>query len=192
MSGKETIIERILSDAETKAEEIIADANSRAESIYAQANENVSSKHSKAKQKAASDATENLRRRMSVAGLDAKKSRLYAKQKLLEQAFVDAGKAVVAMDDKTYCELIGKLITRYAADGENVIICENDSKRITQTFLNKFDKNLKLAKNFGDFEGGIILAKGEYEKNLTLDVLLDESRERVENKVATVLFKENL
>jgi len=192
MSGKEAIIERILSDAQTHAEEIISDATARADSIRTQAKEAAALKYDKAKLKSVADAAETMRRRMSVAGLDAKKSKLHAKQKLIETAFENAGNAVVKMDDKAYGEMISKLITRYASDGESVIICKNDAKRITQSFLNKFDKNLKLSNKFGDFDGGIILAKGEYEKNLTLDVLLDESRERVENKVASVLFKENL
>lgn len=190
MSGKEAIIERIIADAQDQANDIVSEAQTAAKDICAAAESKVKANRQKATEKLIEDGEEILRRRMSVANLDAKKSRLFAKQKLLETVFDEAREAVLALDDEKYLLLIEKLIKGFSAEGETVTIAERDKKRITKKFLDGFGKKLTLSDSFGDFDGGIMLSKDGYDKNLTLDVLLDESRERVENKVAETLFGE--
>lgn len=190
MTGKDAIIEKILTDAQNKRDSIIAEADANAEKLIDDAK--ASCQTALIEEKAKYEATEKelIRRKLSVATLDAKKNNLAVKQRLLETAFVTAHKKVIELPDKEYLALIGKLIVSFAEVGEVVTIAANDSKRITQEFLTKFGKELSLSKTHGDFDGGIILSKQGYDKNLTLDVLMVESREQLEDKVAEALFLE--
>ncbi len=188
--SEKAIIERIIADAQKQSEDIIADAKIKAKSTTTKASQIVEENLTKAKEKCNLDSQETLRRRMSVANLDAKKHRLFVKQQLINETFELARKKIINLSDADYLKLIGNIINKYAVSGETVTISANDKKRITQEFLDNAKLDLKLSKEYGNFDGGVVLSKSGYDKNLTLDVLIKESRENVEDKVALVMFEE--
>lgn len=189
MNGKEAIIEKIISDAKSKSNEMLSLANAKAKDISNEAQSQSDQRFELTKKTLAEQNSENLRRRMLVAQLDGKKLSLKMRQELLSDAFFQAREQVKALPKEKYLALISRLIKQYAEQDENVVICKNDAEKIDQKFLDTFMLNLKLSEKFGDFDGGIVLCKRGYDKNLTLDVLMKELREQKEDEVANCLFE---
>ena len=191
MSGKEAIIEKILAQAEELCAKTLEDAEQKAASVLQRSAEQIESKKAAAEQKATEDAAEILRRRKSVADLEVRKYQLTVKQQLMDTAFRKAHQSVLEMDDKTYLQLISKLLIKYAENGETLTVGKKDAKRITQDFVDKTVKNKKITVSSlqGDFDGGFVLSGNGYDKNLTLKVLLESVRSELEPKIAAVLFE---
>ena len=81
---------------------------------------------------------------------------------------------------------------KYAEDGDTVIISEIDKTRITQKFIDDMAKKLgiklTLAKEYGTFNGGVILAGKNSDKNFSFDMELMSIKEECETQIADMLF----
>ena len=80
------------------------------------------------------------------------------------------------------------------SSAENVVIAaKSDEKVVTAAFVAAIAKSakvkIKLAKERGDFLGGVILSGEKYDKNLTLEEDLRALRGDCETLVAEALFK---
>ena len=192
MSGKEAIIQKIVAQANEKAAKLLEDAQGRATAVLQDATEQIEQSRKFADAKAKEDAAEVLRRRKSVADLEVRKYRLAVKQQMMDTAFSKAHQAVLNMDDKAYLQLISKLLAEYAENGEELTVSKRDAKRITQAVVDAAvaDRKVTLSKVPGDFEGGFVLSKEGYEKNVTLEILLQTLRQEIEPQIAAVLFEE--
>lgn len=189
MTGKQAIIDKIISTAELKAQSIINEANAQAKLSLEEAQSQIKSKQAELKAYGEAMQSELIARKQTVAELDAKKYQLFVKQQLLSNVFLQVSKKISEMSKSDYLMVISKLITTYSEDGETVTICSSDKNIITKDFIDSFKKGLVLSNKFGDFDKGIVLSKGSYDKNLTLSVLMSIAREEMEAKVAKLLFE---
>ena len=69
-----------------------------------------------------------------------------------------------------------------------------DKNRITQKFIDDVAKKLAikltLSKELGNFNGGVVLAGKNSDKNLSFDMELLGIREEYETQIANMLFEE--
>ncbi|MEG1528035.1 MAG: V-type ATP synthase subunit E [Clostridia bacterium] len=187
MSATKVITDRILQDATNKCVEIEQTALSEAKEI-AQKAELTIKEEELALQKYCDELCQDIMRRsQSQTNLEGKKVLLAHKLQLIDDAYKQAQKVIFA-DESRYLSLIDILITSNAEDGETVYICSADKNRITQQFLDKYNLHLLLSKKYLDISGGILLAKKEYDKNLTLERIFVASREKKEAQVLKILF----
>lgn len=191
MNNKETIIQKILDDAKQVADGNISEAENTAKQALDRAKRDID----KYKQENASKADDlykdALERSQVVSNLDCKKIILNAKKATIDKAF-DEAVADIMKDKKGYLSLLEKMISSCAEDGDEVIICQEDSKVITKKFISdlskKIDKKLTLSEEYGDFVGGVILSGKNYDKNLTLELELGAIRQDMESKISEILF----
>ncbi len=194
MSASKAIIDRILADAKSNAEQIISDAKSKAKAISMKSQAEAASY--KAEQiKIANDAYDEIeKRKVTVANLEVRKVLLEAKQSVISSVFEAALVEIRNINPTEYKNLITRMLSNNASDEDTVIICKDDEKVITQSYIEKIAKQMKinitLSKAYGSFSGGIILENKNYDKNLTLDVELEAARDTLEREVAQVLFGE--
>lgn len=191
MNNKETIIQKILDDAKKVAEGNISEAENTAGQILDRAKREVDKYKKENASKADDLYSDALARSQVVSNLDCKKLILNAKKATIDKAF-DEAVADIKKDKKGYLSLLEKMITSCAEDGDEVIICEEDSKVITKKFITdlskKLDKKLNLSDEYGDFAGGVILSGKSYDKNLTLELELEAIRQDTESKISKILF----
>ncbi len=194
MNNKDGILDKIISVSEAQIAENIAEGNAKADEIISKANKE--SKDSLDKFNSTTTATYNevVRRIVSVANLDAKKVLMGAKRAAMDTLFADTLVSAFEMDDKSYLKIIASMINTNAKSGNEIIISEADSKRITKKFVDDIAKamdiKLSIAKEFGDFKGGIIIAGKSYDTNLTFEVELSAIRSDSETELASKIFKE--
>ena len=189
LNGKDLIIKKIRLDAEIKANSTLEEGNNRAKEIIDDAIHNADIYKERFLQESFKERDEIVKRRITVANLEAKKLILQAKKEIIDKAFENAKKALIE-DKKAYKEIITSML-KYAEDGDKITICESDSKLITNKFVKETTgKDVTINKEYGNFVGGIIITGENSDKNLTLDVELKAVREQIETEIAEMLFGE--
>jgi vacuolar-type H+-ATPase subunit E/Vma4 len=190
MSGKEQIIDSILSDAKRIASASVSDAEKEAGEIVSNACVAAGKMRGETRLKAEAEGAEQLKRRLSGTDLEIKKYKLSLKQELMTESFDRALVQLQSLPKPDYLKQIASLLS-FAEKDEIVTVSEKDKDIVTAEFLSKVapDKNLTLNKAYGNFVGGIVLSAERYEKNMTFEALLKELRDEIEPQVNAQLFK---
>ncbi|MCR4660673.1 MAG: hypothetical protein K5765_01575 [Clostridia bacterium] len=193
MEGKELIIQKIISDAETRAKSTREEGNNKAQEIIEEANQNAKLYKDNYMKDSALEREEIIRRRITVANLEVKKINLSAKKEVILKAF-DATIKEVKKDVKQYKELLTSLL-KEAQDGDTIQIAEADkdiidNKWVIDTAKEKYNIKITVAKDFGQFSGGFMIIGKSSDKNVTLDLIIEELKEKYESKIADMLFKD--
>lgn len=102
------------------------------------------------------------------------------------------------LDGKEYTDLMKGMILRSAISGnEEIIVSKEQKKLFSGAFLDELNKENDLGKGFelaeepGDFSWGVVLKEGRRIVDLTLDVLMEQLRERIESEIAPILFSDS-
>lgn len=195
MSGKDAIIEKIISEGKAQAERIIEDAENKADLIIRDAKAEANEYKSREISVANNSEPIIMKRKVTVANLEVRKIILSSKQKVIDEAFTEAKKNISELSEEQYKALIMSMLKSEAKDGDTVIAASKDKKIINTAFINdaakKLNLKLKLSETYGDFLGGIILSSGIYDKNLTINVELNMLRDEIEPEVAALIFGDN-
>ncbi len=194
MNSSKVILDKIINDNTAIINENIKRANDTASEIISKAQADADAQVADFKSGLKAEYNEILRRGEVVANLDAKKILMSAKSKAVDNLFQKTLEQLALLDKKKYLAIIENLLKKYAEDGDVVIISSQDKGKITQKFVDDIAKNmgikLSLAKDFGSFNGGVILAGKNSDKNLSFDMELLQLREECETQISSMLFEE--
>ena len=194
MNNKEVIIEKIIKDALDVSNENISKAQGEADAILAAAKETATNFANENLPKGKAQAEEIKRRRAMVANLDCKRIILSKKTELIEKAFASVADKMRKDDKKGYIALITNMIKASADDNDVVIVSQKDKDILTQKEIDSIakvvGKKLKLSKDFGDFDGGVMLCGEKFDKNLTFALEFEQIKDEQEEKLAKILFGE--
>ncbi len=194
MNSSKVILNKIINDNTAIINENIKKANDTASEIISKAQADADAQVADFKSGLKAEYNEILRRGEVVANLDAKKILMSAKSKAVDNLFQKTLEQLALLDKKKYLAIIKNLLKKYAEDGDIVIISSQDKGKITQKFVDDIAKNmgikLSLAKDFGSFNGGVILAGKNSDKNLSFDMELLQLREECETQISSMLFEE--
>ncbi len=194
MNNKEVIIEKIVKDALDVSNENISKAQTEADAILAAAKQTASEYADANLPKGKAQADEIKKRRTMVTNLDCKKIILSTKAELIEKVFASVADKMRKDNKKGYIALIKNMIKASAADNDTVIISRKDKDILTQAEIDsiakEIGKKLKLSKDFGDFDGGVMLCGDKFDKNLTFALEFEQIKDEQEEKLAKILFGE--
>lgn len=194
MNSSKVILDKIINDNTAIINENIKKANDTASEIISKAQADADAQVADFKSGLKAEYNEILRRGEVVANLDAKKILMSAKSKAVDNLFQKTLEQLALLDKKKYLAIIENLLKKYAEDGDIVIISSQDKGKITQKFVDDIAKKmgikLSLAKDFGSFNGGVILAGKNSDKNLSFDMELLQLREECETQISSMLFEE--
>ncbi len=194
MNSSKVILDKIINDNTAIINENIKRANDTASEIISKAQADADAQVADFKSGLKAEYNEILRRGEVVANLDAKKILMSAKSKAVDNLFQKTLEQLALLDKKKYLAIIENLLKKYAEDGDIVIISSQDKGKITQKFVDDIAKKmgikLSLAKDFGSFNGGVILAGKNSDKNLSFDMELLQLREECETQISSMLFEE--
>ncbi|MGQ9608599.1 MAG: V-type ATP synthase subunit E [bacterium] len=194
----EKILERIEQDAKSQAEDIKKKASSAAEKIIQEANEQAEALKKSALEDAKVRAEQHKQRIISAANLEFRKEILAEKQNAIDEAFKEAMRLLVNMNDDEYKKTIKNMILSNVQTGdEEIIFSERDKNRLGNGFLrdvnnqltkNKKKGNLTLSKSTYDMPGGFVMKRGDIELNNSFSALMESLREDLESEVSKILF----
>lgn len=193
----EKITERILQNGRGKAAAIKREAEAKAQEIIAEAQKRADSQSKEKFSAATRQATEERKRILALAQLEARNDILRAKREVIEEAFGGALERLCSLSEAGYWELLKKTLVEIAGGGEEIILSSSDHKRIPREFLNQANEllikngkrgSLKFSPETRNIRGGFILKVGGVEINNSFESLVDSIREEIEPEVVEVLF----
>lgn len=196
MNNIESIVKKIADDAKLSAEQKIAEAQQEAQQIVsdyqAQADKIMQDAQAQA-QKQASVIAERVE---SQSGLIRRNLMLQYKREAIEQAFQKSLEVLCAQDADKQVTLLSDAAVKYLSADAKVILNEKDKAAFGEKLVSEISRKLQAAnKNYsvslsadaGSMQGGMILAEGSIETNLSYEILLKNIRDELEGEVAKVL-----
>lgn len=191
--SKEALLDEIDRRAEEQAQNIVASAKSSAKERLDKAEEELAAEHNCKMDRFNSEIRRSVMGQKTLFDIDRKKVELDAKRELIDKVYAMAKQKLLAMTDAEYLKFITKLIAKFAEDGDEVIICARDEKRITAAWVSDrgydLQISLKLSNERHNDAGGIILRSKKFDKNLTVGSMLNEAEDGTESYVAKRLFE---
>lgn len=196
MNNIESIVKKIADDAKLSAEQKIAEAQQEAQQIVsdyqAQADKIMQDAQAQA-QKQASVIAERVE---SQSGLIRRNLMLQYKREAIEQAFQKSLEVLCAQDADKQVTLLSDAAVKYLSADAKVILNEKDKATFGEKLVSEISRKLQAAnKNYsvslsadaGSMQGGMILAEGSIETNLSYEILVKNIRDELEGEVAKVL-----
>ena len=196
MNNIESIVKKIADDAKLSAEQKIAEAQQEAQQIVsdyqAQADKIMQDAQAQA-QKQASVIAERVE---SQSGLIRRNLMLQYKREAIEQAFQKSLEVLCAQDADKQVTLLSDAAVKYLSADAKVILNEKDKPAFGEKLVSEISRKLQAAnKNYsvslsadaGSMQGGMILAEGSIETNLSYEILVKNIRDELEGEVAKVL-----
>ncbi|HZK10989.1 MAG TPA: V-type ATP synthase subunit E [Atribacterota bacterium] len=192
------INDKIISDAKIQANKIIAQAEDNATNIIKKGEKEADNVKKAILYKINQEASLKKDKIVTEANLEAKKTILLEKQKIMEDVFVKALESIVRLSNQDYLHFIKKLILDNIESGDETIFTGSlDKNKISKDFIEEINKELKtkgkkgelkLSTSYLPIKGGIIIGSGAIRKNISLELLLKNIREESEMQISKLLF----
>lgn len=166
MNGIEKITGQINADAKAEMDALIADANAQAAAITADYEAKARAAAAEVLRRGQRDAQQREERLASVAGLEARKTVLAAKQDMVSKAFDAALAQLCALPEEQYIALLAALTAKAARTGrETVFFAPKDRNRVGKAVVTRANELLakavapKLPDELTDTRAGALLDK---------------------------------
>ena len=190
MSGLDKILEHITKEARDEADRILAEAREESDKILSSGKSEADSMAQSIAKQSEADVAAAVKRIQSTSQLKEKRLILQAKQEKIEEVFQSALSQLTQLDEKAYFDVIRKMIDRYASGEKGTISFRAaDLSRLPDDIrAAAAAKNLEIGSETSDIAGGFILTYGDIEENCSFEVLIDTSREALQDMVGQLLF----
>lgn len=187
--SKESIVERILSDANAEAEAILADAREKADLVVAGAEEEARKDRLGTEAEVRERRAGILEGKAAAARLDSAKILLAEKRRVIDAVYGLALKKLLSLGEKETLALAERLLQEHAEEGDVILFAPNYPCANAVTKLAVFrEKKLKLSFEQAKISGGFILRGENSDKNLSYEALLAADREEHQAEIAEKIF----
>lgn len=194
MNGTEKIIAHIRADAQAQSDAILAAANGQCEAISKTYAGKAAEAYTSALRAGTRDCGERADSMERMAQMEARKSILAMKQETVSKCFDKAKQMLISLPEAQYTAFLAKLAANASVTGEEEIILNKrdagtlGAKVVEAANALKSGAHLTLSDSTGDFEGGLILRRGQIETNCTVELLIELCRGDMSAQLAGVLF----
>lgn len=182
MQGKQKIIDDILQSARDNAAKMIAEAQAEVDGEIAALTEELKAAEQAELERYNAQAQAMYDGQVKLGELEAGKIMLKAKQDCVSAVYDGVRAHILKLPDAQYLKLLEQLIVPVCEDGDEIVACANDCKRVTAAWVKKLStaakKKLTLSNERGEFAGGVMLRNAKYDRDLTVDELVAELKER--------------
>ena len=140
-------------------------------------------------------ALEEERRLIVNEQLEIRKAILTRKRAILDALYESARQRIGELKDDRYRKTIASLIIARAVSGtEEIVVPAKQRDLFAGAFLDDLNGSypgggrFTLASEVGDFDWGVVVREGKRTIDLTLEILFEQLRERIEPAIAAALF----
>ena len=196
MNNIESITGKITADAEEQAQQRIEQAKQEAQQILQDYQAQAQQVTQQAQQQAQKEAALIAERVESQSGLVRRNMMLQYKRDVMEQAFCKALEQLCAQDCDKQVELLASAAAKYLSGDAQIILNESDKTKFGSKLIEEISAKLNtenkpyrvsLSEINGSMQGGMILAQGNIETNLSYEILVNNVRDELEAQVAQIL-----
>lgn len=194
MSAEEKILQSITDDARVQADKIIREAELRAEKITEDAKASAKEYSAGVVSAALMKAQAIKKNAESAAELTVRDARLAKKHEEMSKTMDMALNKIVSLPDKEYFGLLAGLAKQNIfREGGVILLGAADLKRDLSVFDKLLSENgikLQIEKVAANIENGFILKWGDVEYNFSLDAVIADKKNLLEDRMHRVLFAE--
>ena len=197
----ENIVKKILDGAQIDAKSITEKAEREMGKLLLELDREEKELKDSANKKIEIEAEEIVKRRVSSARLEGRKRVLGEKDMIVGEVYAAVKERILALPEEKYLDFLKRLAVVNSVEGdETIILGQRDIARFKGK-LSQWEKDVvKEAQKLGKrvnitvssdprgIEGGLILSQGRTEVNLSLDVILSETKYLLEGEVTRSLF----
>ncbi len=173
---------KINEQTEIKREEILKDAEKKAEENAAEI------------QQAAENKAKSLRNiASSNASLVSRNTVLKAKREQIDKTIDGMKQYILSLEDEKYFSLIYRMAKNVSPKSGEILLNEKDLNRLPSDFEEKLaETGIKavVGKTPADISGGFILREGAVEMNCSVDSVIDDKRNEIEDFINESIFKQ--
>lgn len=194
----EKLLARIMREAQEEYDMVVARARADRDKIIVEAESEGKDLFRRRVAEARNQAEEEKRRRVTVAGLDARKETLEEKQALIAEVFDRASSRIHDLPEDRYMDLLAAMLLEAPVSGEaEVILSRSDRDRIGSRLVERANREreagggqarLRLSDDTRDIAGGFILRTPGVELNSSIVALIDARRDELEPLLVDMLF----
>jgi V/A-type H+-transporting ATPase subunit E len=191
----ENILKRIEEDTEAAIAEIMAKAEEKASGIRNEYARQGTKLREELERRARTKAADEERRLIVAEELELRKALLVRKREILDEIYGEARKRLEGLSAARYRELLKALIVEMSISGkEEIVVPAKQREAFTAEFVESLNKArgpgaaFTLADAPGDFTWGVVLREGSRRVDLTLDVIFEQLKARLESGIARILF----
>jgi V/A-type H+-transporting ATPase subunit E len=192
----ERVIDKILADAKAEAEKMAKEAQQKEAAEQAKLNEQLDRYRKQTELLAGKAGQDEKSHILAAARMDIARQLLAEKRTLLDKVFEQARRQLRDLPAEQYRKLCTKLMLEAVETGDEEVVVDRNESRIDQEFINQVNQqlssarkgNLRLSDERQDLGAGFILKRGKVKTNVSLDVLMDQTRKELEIELAKGLF----
>lgn len=198
MNGLDKITARIETDAVADAARMAEQAQAQCGVIRAEGETRAQESYWKKVREGVKDTEDRVQRLAKAADMEARKSILSCKQKIVAEAFDKAEAKLRALSGDEYVEFLAGQAARAAVSGrEELVFSAQDRESCGEKVVKRANAllaeagktgKLTLSAENGDFSGGVIVRDGSISVNCTIDALMTEARQNMASQAAAELF----
>ena len=192
----EYITQKIIDEANDYADDVIEKAKEEARTTSEEYESLAEKEYNQIIDSAYEKANEILNRATAQGVKEKRINIISAKWEYLDNAFSSAIKLMCNQSNDKQVRFIAGLVQKYQRSEAELIFNAVDRDRLGSDVVAAVKKGpgsfkVKLSDTVGDFSGGVILKEKSVEANLTYDAIIASERERLEEEVSAILFKES-
>jgi V/A-type H+-transporting ATPase subunit E len=198
----EEIVEKILAEAARAAGSVKLDSDQQMARLSAELEREEREIGQAAEKRTSGEAGEIVKRRVSSARLEARKRILGEKESIVREVYAEVKDRILSLPDEAYLDLLGTLVVRHGEGGDQtVMLCARDRDRLKGS-LPQWEHDVSrrlveagrpgsvsIADETREIEGGLVLSQGRVEVNLSLEVIIDQTKYLLEADVVRILFE---
>jgi V/A-type H+-transporting ATPase subunit E len=197
----ENIVKRIVDEAQSSARSVAEKGDQEMSKLRASLDLEGRELKEAAKKKIEVEAEEIVKRRVSSARLEGRKRVLGQKDMIMGEVYAEAKSRVLALPEDKYLDFLKKLVVSSSVPGDQKIILSHGDKTRLKAKLPQWEKDVaqelkkkgikgsvSLSEETKDIEGGVVLSQGRTEINLSLDVIMAETKYLLEGEITEILF----
>ena len=198
--GAEAILEKIRQNAEEEAAALRRQGEERAAAAAEKIRAEAAADAEALLESARRSAEELSRREDLMTGLEARKNALAARRDVVDEAFSEAHRMLLALPAERWEALISRLVLEASETGEEVLeVPASDREKYENGLLERLNAaqersrrkgKLTMAGAPGKMEGGFRLVGPVYDVDCSFEMLLSLVREENEREIARLLYPE--
>jgi len=155
-------------------------------------------KFEEAKKKVFIDLGNTLKMKLDVERINLERADLIEKREILDALFRKVEEELLSINSDKYLKFLSSLLKRDIPAGKSTIFLnKNDLEAYGKKLSNFLKKELSksresiISEQNVDIKGGCIIKGGEVEINDSIEVILEDLKEKYEIEISKELFKEN-
>ena len=198
MSGLDKLVDRIAGESREEIDAVLEEARNTAGAIKAESRKNAKEECERIERKAVQDVEVSEERARASADLRTKQILLAGKQELIRDTVAMARERLKNMPDIEYAGFIAGLLEKHVPSRDAVLRFGKKDLGTGRIPAGEIENFIKAAAGKGAkvtvsdqaaaIEDGFILDFGGIEENCTIDALIDQNAEVLQDKVRDILF----